>query len=842
MSTVPAAGSTPPSSEICRRSRCAIGTPRVWMPTSARRSSSALPSTISCAIRRSVRAIASESSRTFEAEISAGWRKPLPSRPHGTGLKDEARGTVTPGSDGVESGAALGREQGPEGRERAQRQHGEAAEADPPRGRLHEGGEGERRDDRAEAEGRLLETECGPAPLAAGELGGGGEREPVPADREGAGGDERCEQNRIGCLCQQRRHRHRRRQAEAQSTRRAQAAADPVRKPAETDSQDGAGDVDRGQNEAGLPRREPSLLVQVEDDEAGQRDLDGHEQGAARRQLPEAPVAERAGDVAGDRLVGEAGRLAEPRERRSGCGCTRDRERAERGAEPVRRLERRQDDGAEAASDGHGRLPDPEREPALARGKPRHDRTAGRGVDGGAHHPGQRHDGHEQPEVVDCRRHSEQQRGPGEPDRDHRPLPHAVGKQPPAEQRQRHAARRGRDRDAERAEADVEPVRKRRREDREREERRREGRLGAEAHGEDHVAIALHAPDATRSCGAAGRARPHRGPSGAAQSAAATGDGSVSHEQHERPDDRRDPRADVEELVDRIAEAERLGDETPKDRPDDADDRRDDDPTGVVTRQEELGDDACKQAQHDPPDDSHASSSFVVRVDFPRFLSAKRACSSVFDRSPAGRSGGNGKQAEEEVRMEPNEQESNEQDEGGLKKKVATGVAVGLATTAAAGVAKKLLGSDDDDQSGDVQETAESQGRQAGSTGGRTAQDAQSRATGQARSTARSTRPTTKAAAGSAKKRSSQARSTAKKRSSQAGSTAKTSSSQARSAAKKSSSRTRSSAKATTRSASSTASRERTKEQLYKQAKRLEIEGRSNMTKAQLERAIERAK
>jgi hypothetical protein len=33
-----------------------------------------------------------------------------------------------------------------------------------------------------------------------------------------------------------------------------------------------------------------------------------------------------------------------------------------------------------------------------------------------------------------------------------------------------------------------------------------------------------------------------------------------------------------------------------------------------------------------------------------------------------------------------------------------------------------------------------------------------------------------------------------------------------------------------------------TKEQLYNQAKRLKIEGRSSMTKAQLERAIERAK
>jgi hypothetical protein len=34
----------------------------------------------------------------------------------------------------------------------------------------------------------------------------------------------------------------------------------------------------------------------------------------------------------------------------------------------------------------------------------------------------------------------------------------------------------------------------------------------------------------------------------------------------------------------------------------------------------------------------------------------------------------------------------------------------------------------------------------------------------------------------------------------------------------------------------------RTKEQLYAQAKRLKIDGRSRMTKAQLERAVERAR
>jgi DNA end-binding protein Ku len=56
-----------------------------------------------------------------------------------------------------------------------------------------------------------------------------------------------------------------------------------------------------------------------------------------------------------------------------------------------------------------------------------------------------------------------------------------------------------------------------------------------------------------------------------------------------------------------------------------------------------------------------------------------------------------------------------------------------------------------------------------------------------------------------------------------------------------SSTRSRPSGGSKTRARSSSA-RTPTREQLYKQAKRLKIEGRSRMTKAQLERAVARAK
>jgi hypothetical protein len=116
------------------------------------------------------------------------------------------------------------------------------------------------------------------------------------------------------------------------------------------------------------------------------------------------------------------------------------------------------------------------------------------------------------------------------------------------------------------------------------------------------------------------------------------------------------------------------------------------------------------------------------------------------------------------------------------KKKVAAGAAIGVAVPAAVGVAKKLLGNGDDESE-----------------------------TGQARS-------------------SSRRRSSSGSRGRTTGTARRTSSTARRSAS-------------TRRSSGATSgTRERTKEQLYNQAKRLNIEGRSKMTKAQLQRAVSRAK
>jgi hypothetical protein len=127
------------------------------------------------------------------------------------------------------------------------------------------------------------------------------------------------------------------------------------------------------------------------------------------------------------------------------------------------------------------------------------------------------------------------------------------------------------------------------------------------------------------------------------------------------------------------------------------------------------------------------------------------------------------------------------QEEGmSTKKKVAASAAIGVAVPAAVGVAKKLLGNDDEDSGGSEQ--GRSTTRTAGSTARTLTSGTRSRTSGRTSRSARS-----------------------------AGSTSR-------------------------RSSSSTGGRERTKEQLYNQAKRLNIEGRSKMNKAQLQRAVTRAK
>ena len=144
-------------------------------------------------------------------------------------------------------------------------------------------------------------------------------------------------------------------------------------------------------------------------------------------------------------------------------------------------------------------------------------------------------------------------------------------------------------------------------------------------------------------------------------------------------------------------------------------------------------------------------------------------------------------------------------------KKVVAGAAVGVAVPAAVGVAKKLLGNGEHDQ----QDRAGASGKGSPRTARKSASSDRSRSSQGPRR------------ANSASKRSS------------GGSSGKTT----RSGSSAGRSRSRATGSSSGRSGSSPAGgSNRTKEQLYNQAKRLKIEGRSTMTKAQLERAISRAR
>jgi len=167
--------------------------------------------------------------------------------------------------------------------------------------------------------------------------------------------------------------------------------------------------------------------------------------------------------------------------------------------------------------------------------------------------------------------------------------------------------------------------------------------------------------------------------------------------------------------------------------------------------------------------------------------------------------------------------EDNDQEGMSTGKKALAGAAVGIAVPAAVTVAKKLIGNGDDE--GEQQEGQEG-GPQQSQRGPQQSQ----RASGARRSSGGSSRSGRSSAPGS-KSRSRAASSRSGSKSSSASSSG-SSGSKSRSSSRRSRSR---SSSAGTQSGST-----RTKEQLYNQAKRLNIPGRSSMSKQQLERAIAR--
>ncbi len=162
-------------------------------------------------------------------------------------------------------------------------------------------------------------------------------------------------------------------------------------------------------------------------------------------------------------------------------------------------------------------------------------------------------------------------------------------------------------------------------------------------------------------------------------------------------------------------------------------------------------------------------------------------------------------------------------DEQGIStSKIVAGAALGLAVPAAVGAARKLRAGDREEsrgagRSGDSARSKRSTSEASRSQSGTSGRAAGTRASGQPK------------ASSSGRARSAASRSAA---------TRSASSSSSASRSKK----TSSSAGSRSGRGAAQASRGPTKEQLYRQATRLGVQGRSRMTKAQLERAVSRAR
>jgi hypothetical protein len=226
------------------------------------------------------------------------------------------------------------------------------------------------------------------------------------------------------------------------------------------------------------------LVVQEEHDEAHHRDLRDDVDAAAPAGEPETPVPQRDLDIRRlDVLLGSRAEheRADNRARQDTGG---DEEETR-----LRAPELRQHDRRDHAADRDGGLADAEREPALARREPAHDRAAAAGLDAAAGDPGQSEEGDEPAEGGRERSRGKESGAAGQPDGERPALAEAVGGETPRQHGQRQPDPLRREHDADLRQAEVVLVAQRRREHRDRERDRGEGRLGRGARREDGPAV-----------------------------------------------------------------------------------------------------------------------------------------------------------------------------------------------------------------------------------------------------------------------------------------------------------------------------------------------------------------
>ena len=181
----------------------------------------------------------------------------------------------------------------------------------------------------------------GAAARAAGDLGGGREREAVPAHREHARGDERRHEQPERRADEQRGHERQRRARERDRPQRGDAVADDVRPASGADPRaDAAAAGSTASTRRGRAGVEAAAVVQEEHGEADDAHLRREHERAARGERPDARVAQRRRPRVHDLVVGRS--LPQHETADDGRSEAGGAERAERPRDAAGVLDRRQ--------------------------------------------------------------------------------------------------------------------------------------------------------------------------------------------------------------------------------------------------------------------------------------------------------------------------------------------------------------------------------------------------------------------------------------------------------------------------------------------------------------------
>src|SRR5919197_6229810 len=208
-------------------------------------------------------------------------RRPVQERRHRRARRGSRRGTRLDGKAPQDARPGEGHERGEE-------------EAHAPRGSVDDSGEDGRGRRVGDGEGGLLEADRRAASGSTGQLGGRGERQAVPGERESPGDDERWEEQQERRADESGGGGESDREADREPAKWRDPREDPVRPATCPDAQCGADELHQREDAAGGRRREASLAVEEEDDEAEDARLGGDDKRAPDREAPHARVPERA--------------------------------------------------------------------------------------------------------------------------------------------------------------------------------------------------------------------------------------------------------------------------------------------------------------------------------------------------------------------------------------------------------------------------------------------------------------------------------------------------------------------------------------------------------------------